>query len=325
VDRRAFVAGSLGLLAAPRAAEAQPAAKTPRIGLLDSGSMTGRAPLWDAFRQGMRELGYVEGQTVIFEARGADGNRERLPALAAELVRLPVDVLVTVGGLAADEARQATARIPIVQASGDPTRGGRVASLARPGGNVTGLSTRTVELSAKRLELARELAPGASRFAILVIESVAATAFVRETQAAAQAIGVRLHVVRLRSLAELDEAFSTIARERPGVLIVAGSPQLFGERQRLAELAVRHRLATMHSSRVYVVAGGLIAYGTNLAALFRRAAVYVDKILKGAKPGDLPIEQPTKFDLLINLRTAKALGLTIPSAMLVRADEVIHP
>jgi putative ABC transport system substrate-binding protein len=323
VDRRAWLLGSLALLAAPRAAEPQPAAKTPRIGLLDHGSMAGRALLWDAFRQGMRELGYVEGRTVIFEPRGADGQRERLPALAAELVRLPVDVLVVPGGTAGEAARQATATIPIVQASGDPTIWGRVASPARPGGNVTGLSTRTVELSAKRLELARELVPGASRFAILVTETVAGTAFVRETQAAAHAIGVRLHVVRFRSLAELGEAFSTIARERPGVLIVVGSPLLFGERQRLAELAMRHRLPTMHSSREYVEAGGLSAYGTNLAALFRRAAVYVDKILKGAKPGDLPIEQAQEFELVVNLKTAKALGLTLPPAVLTRANEVI--
>jgi putative ABC transport system substrate-binding protein len=261
---------------------------------------------------------------VAFEARGADGKYERLPALAAELVRLKVDVIVTAGsGYVA--ARQATATIPIVMAtSGDPVAAGHAASLARPGGNVTGLTTLTIDISAKRLELARELVPGASRFAILAPETVAGTAFVRETQAAAQAIGVRLHVVRLRSLAELDEVFSTIARERPGVLIVVGSPLLFGERRRLAELAMRHRLPTMHSSREYVEAGGLSAYGTNLAALFRRAAVYVDKILKGAKPGDLPIEQAKEFELVVNLRTAKALGLTIPPAVLARADEVLQ-
>jgi putative ABC transport system substrate-binding protein len=179
-----------------------------------------------------------------------------------------------------------------------------------------------VELSAKRLELARELVPGASRFAILTTETVAGTAFVRETQAAAHAIGVRLHVVRLRSLAELDEAFSTLARERPGILVVVGGPLLFGERHRLAELAMRHRLPTMHSSREYVEAGGLSAYGTNVAALYRRAAVYVDKILKGAQPGDLPIEQAKEFELVVNLKTAKALGLTIPPAVLTRANEV---
>jgi putative ABC transport system substrate-binding protein len=273
----------------------------------------------------MRELGYVEGRTVTFEARTADGNPDRLGALAADLVRIKVDAIVTASGSAAEAARRATTTIPIVQAGGEPeTVGGRVASLARPGGNVTGLSTRTVELSAKRLELARELVPGASRFAILATETVAGTAFVRETQAAAHAIGVRLHVVRLRSLAELDEAFSTIARERPGVLIVVGGSLLFGERHRLAELAMRHRLPTMHLSREYVEAGGLSAYGTNLAALFRRAAVYVDKILKGAKPGDLPIEQATKFELVVNLKTAKALGLTIPPSVLARADEIIQ-
>jgi putative ABC transport system substrate-binding protein len=302
MDRRVFIAGTVTLLAGPLAAEAQPAAKTPRIGLLDLGSLTGRAPLWEAFRQGMRELGYVEGRTVIFEARGADGKRERLPALAAELVRLKVDVIVTAGGSAAEEARQATTTIPIVQASGDPTVGGRVASLARPGGNVTGVSTMTVELSAKRLELARELVPGASRFVLLWTGTGAGgAAIVRETEAAAQALGVRLLVVGVPSPAELDGAFSAITRERPDVLIVAGSPLLFGERQRLAELAMRHRLTTVHSSREYVEAGGLIAYGTNVAGSFRRAVVYVDKILKGARPGDLPIEQAKEFELVVNL------------------------
>jgi putative ABC transport system substrate-binding protein len=324
VDRRAFVAGTVALLAAQRAAEAQPAAKTPRIGLLDYGSLTARAPLWEAFRQGMRELGYVEGQSVVFEARGADAKEERLPALAAELVQLKVDVLVTAADLSARAATHATTTIPIVTASGNPFNTGRVATLARPGGNVTGLTSLSQQLSAKRLELARELVPGASRFAILGTETAAGTAFIRETQAAAQAIGVRLHVVRLRSAAELDGAFSTIARGRPAALLVIPITMLFGQGRRLGELGVKHGLPTVYSQREYAEAGGLIAYGVKRTELFRRAAVYVDKILKGARPGDLPIEQPTKFELVINLRTAKALGLAIPPSVLARADEVIE-
>jgi putative ABC transport system substrate-binding protein len=315
---------TFALLAPPLTAGAQPAVKTPRIGLLDYGSLTARAPLWEAFRQGMRELGYVEGQSVVFEARGADAKEERLPALAAELVQLKVDVLVTAADLSARAATHATTMIPIVTAGGDPFATGRVATLARPGGNVTGLTSLSRQLSAKRLELARELVPGASRFAILGTETAVGTAFIRETQAAAQAIGVRLHVVRLRSPAELDAAFSTIARGRPAALLVIPITMLFGERQRLGELGVKHGLPTVYSLREHAEAGGLIAYGVKHTELFRRAAAYVDKILKGAKPGDLPIEQPTRFELVINLRTAKALGLTIPPALLARADELIQ-
>jgi ABC-type uncharacterized transport system substrate-binding protein len=317
---------ALGLLA-PWSAGAQPPGAAPRIGLLDSGSLAGRAPLWEAFRQGMRELGYVEGRTVIFEARGADGNYERLQVLAAELVRLKVDVIVT-ATVAVQAARQATATIPIVMASGDPLATGAVTNLARPGGNVTGVSTLSIELSAKRLDLARELVPGASRFAIIWnVGSVGADPgdrIIGDTEAAARGLGVRLHVVGVRSTAELDGAFSTIAQGRPAVLLVAPGPMFFEERRRLAELAMKHRLPTVFAQRDFAEAGGLIAYGTDLAERFRRAAVYCDKILKGARPGDLPIEQPTKFDLVVNLQTAGKLGLTIPQAILLRADETIQ-
>jgi putative ABC transport system substrate-binding protein len=316
--------GSLALLAAPRAAEAQPAAKTPRIGLLDLGSMAGRALLWDAFRQGMRELGYVEGRTVIFEPRGADGKRERLPALAAELVRLPVDVLVVAGTTGLEAARRATATIPIVTTSWAPSETGGVTSLARPGGSVTGLTTLTTALSGKRLELARELVPGASLAILWDAGSVGGPPQLRETEAAAKALGVRLHAVGVRSPPDFAEAFSTLARKGPTVLLVTSTPQFFGERERLADLARTHRLPTVWGLREYVEAGGLISYGTKLTEVFRRAAVYVDRILKGAKPGDLPVEQPTRFELVINLRTAKALGLTIPPALLARADELIQ-
>jgi putative ABC transport system substrate-binding protein len=273
----------------------------------------------------MRELGYVEGRTVVFEARGADGKAERLAALAAELVRLEVNVIVTSGAAAAQAARQATATLPIVMASGNPLELGLVASLARPGGNMTGVQTLSVELSAKRLELAREVVPGASRLAILGdAGSPASVSGIRETQAAAQALGVRLHAVSVRGPAELDGAFSTIARAGPAVLLVTTSPVFFGERRRLAELGMKHRLPTVFGSSEYAATGGLIAYGADLAEGFRRAPVYVDKILKGARPGDLPIEQATKFRLVVNLKTAKALGLTIPQSILLRADETIR-
>jgi putative ABC transport system substrate-binding protein len=272
----------------------------------------------------MRELGYVEGRTVVFEARGADGKPERLPALAAELVRLKVDVIVASTTPAVQAARQAAATIPIVMSSGDPLSTRLVTNLARPGGSVTGLTTLSVELSAKRLELAGELVPGASRLAILGTEAATTTGYVRETEAAARALGLRLHVVRVRSPGELDGAFATIARGRPAALLVIPGPMFFGERRRLAELALKHRLPTVSGQRDYAEAGGLIAYGTKLTELFRRAAVYVDKILKGARPGDLPVEQPTRFELAVNLKTAKALGLTIPPSVLLRADETIQ-
>ncbi len=310
----------------PWSASAQPSGTVPRIGLLETGSLAGRAPLWEAFRQEMRERGYVEGRTVVFEARGADGKPDRLPALAADLVRLKVVAIVTAGTAATPAARKATTTIPIVMATGsDPVGLGFVASLARPGGNVTGVTTLSSELIAKRFELARELVPEAPRLAFLGDAGGAATAIqVRETEAAARALGVRVHAVTVRDPSELDGAFSRIMRERPASLLVGTSPMFFGERRRLAELAVKHRLPTVFSSREYAEAGGLIAYGTKLTELFRRAAVYVDKILKGAKPGDLPIEQPTKFALVVNLKTAKALGLTLPPSVLSRADEIIQ-
>ena len=241
-------------------------------------------------------------------------------------MRAKVQAIVTAGTEATPAARQATATIPIVMATGaDPVGLGFVASLARPGGNVTGVTTLSAELSPKRLELAQQLVPGAARLAILGDAGREVTAIqFRETEAAARALGVRLHTVTVRGRAELAEAFSAIARERPASLLVVGSPMFFGERRYLAELSVKHRLPTLYSSREYAEAGGLISYGVSLAESFGRAAVYVDKILKGAKPGDLPIEQPTKFHLVVNLRTAKALGVTVPPSLLSRADETIR-
>ena len=324
VSRRVLVAGvTLALLAVPLAIRAQPG-KVPRVGLLETGSLAGRSSLWEAFRQGMRERRYVEGRTVVFEARGADGKAERLRELATELARLKVDVIVTGGGPAAQAAQQASATIPIVMASGNPLEQGLVTSLARPGGNLTGVATLSVELSAKRLELAREIVPTATRIAILGDTNTNSVATVRETQAAAQALGVHLHAVRVRGLPELDGAFATIARERPAVLLVTTSPMFFGERGRLAALAVKYRLPTVFGSPEYAEAGGLTAYGADLADGFRQAPVFVDKILKGARPGDLPIEQAAKIKLVVNLKTAKALGLTIPAHLLARADDTIE-
>ena len=324
-SRRALVVSvTLALLAAPLAAHAQPG-KVPRIGLLESGTLAPRAPLWKVFRQAMRDLGYVEGQTVAFEVRGAEGGSERLRALATELVRLKVDVIVTAGSAAAQAASQVTATMPIVTASGNPFDLGLVPSLARPGGNLTGVATLSIELAAKRLEVARDVVPGAPRLAVLGDDgSPSSGPGVRQTQEAAQAVGVRLHAVTVRRPEELDGIFATVARERAAVLIVIPSPMFFGERRRLADLAVKHRLPTVSGSPEYAEAGGLIAYGADLADGFRKAAAYVDKILKGARPGDLPIDQATKLRLVVNLKTAKALGLAIPSSVLARADEIIQ-
>jgi putative ABC transport system substrate-binding protein len=273
----------------------------------------------------MRELGYIEGRTVIYDARGADGKNERASALATELARLPVDVIVTSGSPAAQAARRATATIPIVMASGNPLELGLVTSLARPGGNVTGVTTLSIQLSAKRVEVAREIVPLAPRISVLGDEgSAISVAGVRETQETARTLGVRLHSLTVRGPNELDAAFATIARERPAVLIVTPSPMFFGERRRMADLAVTHRLPTVYGSAEYAEAGGLVSYGADLTDGFRKAPVYVDKILKGARPGDLPIEQATKLRLVVNLKTAKALGLTIPQSVLVRADEIIR-
>jgi putative ABC transport system substrate-binding protein len=247
-----------------------------------------------------------------------------LPALVTELIRLKVDVIVTSASPAALAAKQATATVPIVMASGNPIQLGLVSSLARPGGNLTGVQTLSVALNAKRLEVARDVVPGASRLAILGDDTPASSAGIQEAQAAAQTLGIRLHTVKVRRADELDGAFSTIVRERPEVLLVTTSPMFFGERRRLAALALKHRLPTVFGSGEYAQAGGLVAYGADLADGFRLAPHFVDKILKGARPGDLPIEQVTRIRLSVNLKTAKALGLTIPPSVLARADETIE-
>ncbi len=318
----------LGGLFSPVAAAAQQAAKVPRIGVLAQH----RAPsphLLEAFLQGLRDLGYVEGRNLVIEYRDAEGKVERLPALAAELVTLKVDVIVAPSTVAALAAKHATRTLPIVFAGAvDPVTDGLVTSLARPGGNVTGLSNFALELAGKCLELLKQAVPGVSRVAVLWQPGGSGErtekGILKEAEVAARALGVRLQVVEARGPADLDRAFSDMTKARAGALTVLGSPLFVNERRRLADLAAKNRLPAVYPGRLYVDAGGLMSYGTNLADLLRRAATYVDKILKGAKPADLPVEQPTKFELVINLKAAKALGLTIPRSVLARADQVIE-
>jgi ABC-type uncharacterized transport system substrate-binding protein len=330
VNRRAFL-GTLAssLLAAPLAAGAQQAAKVARIGFL-SPNLAASPHRPEAFRQGLRDLGYVEGRNLVIEYRDAEGKVERLPALAAELVALKVDVIVTGGStIAALAAKQATRTLPIVfAAAGDPVTSGLVTSLARPGGNVTGLSSLFPELVGKRLELLTQAVPGVSRVAVLRLPGALGERTAKDmltgTEVAARALGVGLQVVEARGSDDFDRAFSDMTRARAGALTVLPSNMFLREHRRLVDLAAKNRLPAVYPSREFVDAGGLMSYGANFADLFRRAATYVDKILKGAKPADLPVEQPTKFELVINLKTAKALGLTIPPSLLQRADEVIQ-
>jgi putative ABC transport system substrate-binding protein len=305
----------------------QQAAKVPRLGYLSGGSShTGTNP--NAFWQGLRELGYVEGKNIRFEYGLAERKLDRLPVVAAKLVGLKVDIIVAVGGTEpALAAKQATKTIPIVFTSvGDPISAGLVESLARPGGNITGLSNVNAELSGKRLELLKETNPKSSRVAVLWNPEYPALALAfKESQAAAQVLGLQLQSLEVRGPEDFESAFKAAADRHTGALYVPAS-QFFNRqeaRAKLAELAVKRRLATIYSDRDFVEAGGLMSYGPSLADLYRRAATYVDKILKGAKPADLPVEQPMKFELVINLKTAKQIGLTIPPNVLVRADKVI--
>ena len=319
------VAAILLLLIAPLAGDAQPPAKFARIGLLTL-AVAPSTPLAEAFRQGLREHGYVEGQNLAFEYRYAEGRADRLPALAAELVRLKVDVIVTESNMAALAAKSATETIPIVMAiAGDPVKAGVVGSLARPGGNVTGLTLMHPELSGKRLQLLKEAVPRIALVAVIWNPTdPAAVDFLRETEVAARSLGLRLHVIEARAPAELDAAFKAVADARPSAFFTLPGGMFQDNQTRILEFAKKNRLPGVFPNRVFVEAGGLISYGPNLAASSRRAAAFVDKLLKGAKPADLPIEQPTKFELVINLKTARALGLTIPASVLVRADQAIE-
>jgi putative tryptophan/tyrosine transport system substrate-binding protein len=326
VNRLVFVTGLVAALVAPLAAKAQQAANMPVVGLLDYGAPDeARLAWWKALREGLQELGYVEGRSISFEARWAEGRVDRLSSLVVELVQLQVNVIVTGGGEAARAAKHATPTIPIVMGSGaDPVQLGLVASLAQPGGNVTGVTSLSSELIAKRLQLLRELLPKVSRVAVLSDETPNSRMSVRNTEAGARMLNIEIYPVGGHDPTELDRAVSGARHARAGALMVIASPSMFIERRRIAELAVKYRLPTAVGGREYAEAGGLFSYAVSYPGLFRRAAVYVDKILKGAKPGDLPVEQPTKFELVINLKTAKALGLTIPQSLLLRADQVIE-
>jgi len=316
------ILGLLGLLAVEHAIEGQPAQKVARIGVLRGGSFPD--PLVEAFRQGLRDLGYIEGRNVSIEYRWAEGAAERLPDLAADLVRRKVDVIVA-GGSDVLGAKLAASRIPVVMpVSIDPVRLGLVTSLHRPGGNITGLASLWDEMPGKWMEILREALPRVSRVAVLQAPGTA-TGQVEAAEAAARSMNVRLRVLNAVRLDDLQTAFAEAAKSQTDALIVLPSPFFFGYRTRIVQLATRHRIPVMYHQREYVVgSGGLMSYGPDLHDMFRRAAGFVDKILKGAKPADLPVEQPTKFELVVNLRTGRALGLSLPQSLLGRADLLIQ-
>jgi putative ABC transport system substrate-binding protein len=306
-------------------AEAQQPTKIPSIGYLTSPLLSANAARVEAFHQGLRELGYVEGKNIVIEWRSAEGKLDRAPALAAELVRLKVDVIVTGGPQSTRAAKEATITIPIVMAfDNDPVGNGFVASLARPGGNITGLSTLYPEISGKQLELLKEIVPRLSRLAVFGNSTHPGNAqALKETELAAGALAVQLQYLDVRDPKDIETAFRAASKGRADAVLVLENAVLTSHRKQLVELAVKSRLPAIYPQTEYMEAGDLIYYGTNTADLFRRAATYVDKILKGAKPADLPVEQPTKFEFIINLKAAKQIGLTISPNVLARADKVI--
>jgi putative tryptophan/tyrosine transport system substrate-binding protein len=325
MDRRTFmgrVAG--GLLGAPLAARAQQVAKVYRIGILEAIPAAQNAANLDALRRGLRDLGYVEGRNLVIEYRSADGRAERFPDLAAELVRLKVDLIVTRGTPAARAAKNATETIPVVMATmGDPRA--IVASFAHPGGNITGVTTFSTELTAKRIELLKELVPGLSRVGLLHnMGNPAAPPEWEETKTAARSLSLQAELLDVRSQGDVGRAFEQAVRRHVDALLIGADGLTQLHQQMIVDLAVRSRLPASYPAREFVEAGGLIAYGVNYPDLYFRFASFVDRIFKGTKPGDLPVEQPTKFELVINLKTAKALGLTTPQSLLLRADEVIQ-
>ena len=324
MTRRELVLLLGGAMTAARTARAQQKAM-PVIGLLSIG-LPGAAARWlPAFRQGLSETGFIEGQNVAIEYRFAEGQYDRLPAFAADLVGRKVDLIATGNVSSALVAKSTTSTIPIVFGSGDPVREGLVESLARPGGNLTGFSNITVELMPKRLELLSELVPHARVIALLVNPNSASTErVVRNVQEAAGEKGVRLHILTASAESEIDTAFATLVQLHVGALMVGADPFFFGQREQLVALAERHAVPAIYEWREYAAAGGLVSYGTSLPAVYRQAGIYAGRILKGAKPADLPVQQPTTFELAINLKTAKALGLTVPPSILARADEVIE-
>jgi putative ABC transport system substrate-binding protein len=308
----------------PLAVRAQQKAM-PVIGFLGSASRGRAAPLLAAFHQGLGETGYVEGQNLAFEYRWAEGRYDRLPAFAADLVVRKVDLIAADGIPAALAAKTATSTIPIVFSVGDPVDLGLVASLARPGGNLTGVSTMAPELSPKRLELLSELVPQAGVIALLVNPNNSNTErIVGDMQEAARAKGVQLHILNAGTESEIDAAFATLVQLHAGALVVGGDPFFNNWREQLVTLAARHGVPAIYQFREFAEAGGLISYGSSLAAAFRQVGIYAGKILKGAKPADLPVQQPIKFELVLNLKTANQLGLTVPQSLLMRADEVIE-
>jgi putative ABC transport system substrate-binding protein len=324
--RRDFILALGGTVAGPLAARAQQPAKTWRIGVLETVSPGSNAKNIEALRRGLRDLGYVENQNYVLEYRSADGDAERFRALADELVRLRVDLIVTRGTPAARAAKSATESIPIVMAAiGEPLGMGVVASLARPGGNVTGLSAFVTELAGKRVELLKELRPGNS---IAAFFSNMANPVVppqwEETRKAAQALGIEISLLDVRSRDDIPAAFETAAARRVETLLVGIDGLIQENRQLIADLAAKHRLLTIYPSREFVEAGGLMAYGVSYPDLYFRSASLIDKIFRGAKPGDLPVEQPTKLEFIINLKAAKAIGLTVPPLLIARADDVIE-
>ncbi len=323
---QALVVLALGILAAPLAAEAQQPAKVYRIGILSPGPISPRMHLWGAFRQGLRDLGYVEGQNLALIIRSPEQGPEQLPGLAAELVDLKVDVIVTATDPAVRVAKEATKAIPIVMANtADPVESGLVSSLARPGANITGLSLISPELAGKRLELLREVVPKVSRVGVLLPSpSPSITPQMKQAEVAARSLGMQLQGLEVRTPNDFERAFQAAIRARAGALLTLDSALLYTHRTRIVDLAAKNRLPAMYGLTGFAEAGGLMSYGANLVHMYRRAATFVDKILKGAKPADLPVEQPTRFELVINLKTAKALGLTIPQSVLVRADQVIR-
>jgi putative ABC transport system substrate-binding protein len=325
MDRRTFLS-ALGLLASPLAAEAQQGGKVYRVAFLGNSTAALEANLVGPFREGLRDLGYVEGRNILIEYRWAEGKYERFPALIAELAALKVDVIVTAGTPAALAVKKTTPSIPLVMvAVGDPVGTGLIADLGRPGGNVTGLSSIAPELEGKRLELLREVVPKLSYIAVLWNpDNPFHAGSLKEARAAAQALGIKVQLLEVRVSEEFPAVFAAILRERPGALLILADRLFLHNRARIVDFEAKHRLPGVYAYRELVEAGGLMSFGPSYAGMHRRAAYYVDKILKGAKPADLPVEQPTKFELMINLKTAKALGLKIPQSLLARADEVIQ-
>jgi putative tryptophan/tyrosine transport system substrate-binding protein len=326
MKRRAFLAGVVALLAAPFMALGEQTAKVPHVGFLTAFSATD-IPLWrEGFRQGLRDLGYREGQNIVIEYRYADGHPDRLPALASELVSLKMDVIAVETTPASLALKQATGTIPIVMTIvADPTKSGLVASLARPEGNITGMSLQLPDLSAKRLQLLREIIPTLTRVGVLWNSTSPITSpQFGATEAAARSLGIQLEKLPVEGPDDFNKAFQTAARSRTGAVLLLDDFLLTRRITQLATLALKSRLPTMTGISGFAEAGGLATYGPNFPAVSRRAAIYVDRILKGSKPGDLPIEQPSNFELVVNLKTAKAIGLTVPSSLLLRADKVIQ-